>query len=390
MVPFFVAVIVAVWSPLAIGGIVRVPLAKRARSLEETKVMLRGVGGALRSTGHGSVNLGKPHSEMIYNIHNSQYLGPIKVGTPGESMLVVFDTGSANLWVPTHSPPGKVKHNIYRPSRSSTYVANDTVFEIMYGSGPVAGKYCQDTVAFAGLTLENYNFAAVDDLSGLGALYTNSPMDGILGMAFDALVNGGSKSPFGALVSSGQLDAPIFGFYLGEEKTSELVFGGVDPDHYTGDFTWVSLSSEQYWGVELEEVQIADRFFTSRFDAAIVDSGTSLIVGPAPEVDFLAYQIGAVFQQGMYLVSTHQPLPDIAFKFGGVSFTLTPSDYIMDVDMDAGVAILGLQGSEMPLWILGDVFMRPYYIAHDWGKKRLGFARSTAKPTKHWYSGLIR
>lgn len=130
--------------------------------------------------------------------------------------------------------------------------------------------------------------------------------------------------------------------------------------------------------MELQSIQIDDRYFVPRFDAAIVDSGTSLIVGPAPEVDFLAYHMGAVFQQGMYLVDIREPLPDIAFKFGGVEFTLTPQDYILDVDERAGVAILGFQGAQMPQWILGDVFMRPYYIAHDWGRKRLGFAQSTA------------
>lgn len=384
MAPLLAAALATVMASLALGDIVRVPLTKRARNVEDTKVMLRGIGEALRSTGNSSGKLGHPHNEVLYNIHNAQYLGEIEVGTPGQKMVVVFDTGSGNLWVPTYSPPGRVKHNIYRPWWSSTYVANDTDFQIMYGSGPVAGKYCQDNVAFAGLSLENYNFAAVDELRGLGQLYTNTPMDGILGMAFDAIVQGGSKSPFGALVSSGQLDEPVFGFYLGEGSTSELVFGGVDPAHYTGDFTWVSLSSATFWQVELQAIQIDDRYFVPRYDAAIVDSGTSLIVGPAPEVDFLAYHMGAVFQQGMYLVDIRESLPDIAFKFGGVEFTLTPQDYILDVDERAGVAILGLQGAQMPQWILGDVFMRPYYIAHDWGRKRLGFAQSTASKDKSY------
>lgn len=33
-----------------------------------------------------------------------------------------------------------------------------------------------------------------------------------------------------------------------------------------------------------------------------------------------------------------------------------------------------LAGSKM--WILGDIFMRKYYVQFDWGQQRLGFARA--------------
>jgi len=367
--------------PSALGGLVRVPLKKQERTSEETKKMLSRVGLALRSEAPKPGRLGAPHPEVMLNIHNTQYLGEIEVGTPGQKELVVFDTGSSNLWVPTKHTQGRVKHHIYNPKKSSTYTANDTVFQIMYGSGPVSGKFCQDDVSFAGMTLKNYNFAAVDNLQGLGQVYSESPMDGILGMAFDALVTGGSTSPFSALVASGQLDEPVFGFYLSKDDSeSELVFGGVDPAHYTGEFTWVPLSATTYWQVELQSVHIGAKSFDAKFGQAIVDSGTSLIVGPTPEVDFLAYQLGAQYYQGMYLADCSQPLPSIAFEFGGVSFAVEGADLVIDIQQ--GVCILGISGMNSPQWILGDVFMRPYYIAHDWGKKRLGFATSTAKYMK--------
>merc|ERR1711957_271265 len=55
-------------------------------------------------------------------------------------MGVVFDTGSSNLWVPNVNVNAKGKH-VYNEKKSSTYTADGRKFQIMYGSGPVAGYY---------------------------------------------------------------------------------------------------------------------------------------------------------------------------------------------------------------------------------------------------------
>jgi len=42
------------------------------------------------------------------------------------------------------------------------------------------------------------------------------------------------------------------------------------------------------------------------------------------------------------------------------------------------MCVLGIRGTSLrtPVWILGDTFMRKYYVQFDWGKKRVGFART--------------
>ena len=53
---------------------------------------------------------------------------------------------------------------------------------------------------------------------------------------------GGARPPFQNAVDQGLVPAPIFSFWLNRNAPSapggELVLGGVDPDHFTGEHTW--------------------------------------------------------------------------------------------------------------------------------------------------------
>ena len=97
---------------------------------------------------------------IIKDYENAQYYGQIEIGTPGQTLNVVFDTGSSNLWVPSVQKPN---HNVYDDSKSSSYVANGSTFAIQYGSGPVSGYYSRDLVTIGDISLTNYLFAEVNN-----------------------------------------------------------------------------------------------------------------------------------------------------------------------------------------------------------------------------------
>lgn len=356
--------------PLAAAELVRFPLKKREMSFQEVAESIHLSSSRLSSWAPSGDDV------VINDYMNAQYYGEVQVGTPGQKEEVIFDTGSANLWVP-NKKPFLSSHNLYNHGKSSTYQKNDTVFKIQYGSGPVSGVYSADDVTIGDLKLKAFTFAEVDDTSGLGLGYRFGKFDGILGLGWDAISVGGVPTVMKALVGSGQLPQPVFAFYLGNNQPGELVFGGVDQKHYTGDFSFVPLSSETYWQIALDGVKLGGSSVSST-KAAIVDSGTSLLAGPTAEVKDIADKLGAKSVLGKeYTVDCSQSLPDVSFTLGGKDYTLTKQDYILQ--QQGSTCILGLMGIDVPaphgpLWILGDVFMRKYYVQFDWGQKRLGFA----------------
>lgn len=88
----------------------------------------------------------------VTDFSDAQYFGPVTVG--GQDFKVVYDTGSSNLWVPSHScwSPACFLHKTYNSSKSTTYKKDDTPISISYGSGAVKGKDSVDSVTLGDLT----------------------------------------------------------------------------------------------------------------------------------------------------------------------------------------------------------------------------------------------
>lgn len=330
-----------------------------------------------------TIKIGSSGDIIINDYENAQYYGPISVGTPAQTMQVVYDTGSSNLWVPNKKPSIFSSHKIYKHDDSSTYKPNGTVFAVRYGSGPVSGFFSRDDINIGEYDVEDYNFAEVNNTKGLGLAYTIGKFDGICGMAWSTITEGGGPAPFEAIVNTGKLDKNVFAFYLGNSNgaTSELVIGGVDPKHYTGDFTFEPLIWEGYWQIALGDVTVNGDSQSSA-NKAIVDSGTSLLAGPKADVAKLAAAVGAKpvpiigKTTGEYEIDCNADAPDIVFKIGEKEYSLSKSDYVIS---SGGVCLFGMIGIDVPaphgpLWILGDVFMRKYYVQFDYQNKQLGFA----------------
>jgi len=227
--------------------------------------------------------------------------------------------------------------------------------------------------------VDDYLFAEVTDVSGLGVGYSIGKFDGICGMGWDSISVDGVQTPVQALVASGKLAEPVFGFYIGDNRNGELTLGGVNSDYFTGEFTYVPLKSKSYWEIALEGVKLNGDVVDSTTVNAIVDSGTSLMAGPTTVVKGIAKKLGATGILGKeYIIGCNKEF-EVAWTIDGQDYSFKNTD--MNI-ADGPLCIFGMMPIDIPaprgpLWILGDIFMRKYYTKFDVGQERIGFA-----PTK--------
>ncbi|NP_001003194.1 renin isoform X1 [Canis lupus baileyi] len=325
---------------------------------------------------------------VLTNYLDTQYYGEIGIGTPPQTFKVVFDTGSANLWVPsTRCSPLYTAceiHCLYDSSESSSYMENGTTFTIRYGSGKVKGFLSQDMVTVGGITVTQ-TFGEVTELPLIPFMLAK--FDGVLGMGFPAQAVGGVTPVFDHILSQGVLKEEVFSVYYSRNSHllgGEVVLGGSDPQYYQGNFHYVSISKTGSWQIKMKGVSVRSATLVCEEGCmVVVDTGASYISGPTSSLRLLMDTLGAQeLSTNEYVVNCNQvpTLPDISFHLGGRAYTLTSKDYVLqDPYGNEDLCTLALHGLDVPpptgpVWVLGASFIRKFYTEFDRHNNRIGFA----------------
>ncbi|KAH6944618.1 hypothetical protein HPB50_004269 [Hyalomma asiaticum] len=280
-----------------------------------------------------------------------QYFATLTIGTPPQNFKMLVDTGSSNFWVPSiDCDDSMVCRNSakFDCSKSSTCIKGRRTVRIRYSGGVVRGNMTVDNVGVASLTVAPYKFVEVGHSDG--KIYRKAQYDGIFGLAYPGLAQGGQIPLFDTMMRRNIVTERVFSIYLSkqpsEQNGGELYFGGIDTQRYTGDIHYVAVNERVHWQVPMDNIDVQGTQLCVGGCNAIVDSGNSFLSGPSDEVETLNNVIGANKTSAGF----------ITIPTGGAEcFTRIDSNRSGD-------------------WVLGAVFMRTYYTVFDRLQDRVGFA----------------
>ncbi|KAK8045840.1 aspartic peptidase domain-containing protein [Apiospora saccharicola] len=357
-----------------------------------------------------------------FNRTDNQWYSDISVGTPPQTLSVLWDTGSPYLLLPQSNCTSCGTHRLFNPANSSSFRAwPDTPINPLFATGADSIPFTQPegatchTVAIGDLSVPDQQLLLCDSYA---SVLDDQPIDGIIGLGVPSDDDSEVRPWFWNLFESGQLPSATFSFYTpaGSLDGAELTLGGMDQSKYKGDLAWTILSQGQPgapegWVVDHQAMVITsestDKDGTPKnpiqihnapgdvgtLGWAVLDTGTAFIQTPDNATAARTYaqispditQIDPAGAWGAPCDSLNAMAPHITFTLGSGAWTANVTmpksafnlgEYpgkpgICQAVFNSGVP--SFADDPTPIWILGSPLLKAYYTVWDGTNSKVGW-----------------
>ncbi|KAH0527031.1 hypothetical protein TsFJ059_002075 [Trichoderma semiorbis] len=287
----------------------------------------------------------------------------LNVGTPPQTLTVVFDTGSSDV-----EPASQLQANV-----------------------EIEGVISRDVISVAGLQLQDFQFGLITNQSAaLGV----DPFDGIVGMGFSSGLTTGPHTFIGGVNGSGQIPQAVYGLYLTPQSVghAEISLGGVDSSKLVSEINYIPVfpATGQFNGT-FEKVYVDNAITNVSSNYAIYDSGTANIVAPKNDAEEIYAMISpdikpvdTVRTYGIPCSKLKDIKSSISFVIGGRNYTI-PSQELsvgpISDQPDICQTLINSSGDEAnSLWVIGGSLLKYYYTVWDIENVRFGLAQTLHSP----------
>lgn len=354
---------------------------------------------AKKAPSGSTTEAGEVTAEDIQN--DSEYLCPVSIGTPAQTVMLDFDTGSSDLWVWSTLLPTSIRsqgatsgHVIFDSTKSSTFkTSKGETWKIFYGdSSSASGTVGTDKITIGGLTITGQ---AIELASKLSTQFEQGQGDGLLGLAWGNINTVTPKqvqTPVENMISEAAIPktAELFTANLGswrdadepDKGVSFYTFGYIDQDVIKAsgqEISWTPVDNSQgFWMFNSASATVNGQTVAQTGNTAIADTGTTLalvadatckaIYDAIPGSKYDSQQQGYLFPSN----TTADQLPVITFAVGDKQFIVQKED-LGFADAGNGMVYGGIQSrGTMTFDILGDTFLKGIYAIFDQGNSRFG------------------
>ena len=313
----------------------------------------------------------------LTNFKDSEYSGPLKIGSQNEEFIVKYDTGSHWLWIPHPDCEGCPTNHSLDPNSSATYSTKMKSKTIEYSTGRVEGIISNDNIAVGDSSPVNIDFVHTKKTSGL----EDMECDGAIGLSLATPDQG--KLLVDVLYETGAINKREFMVYIGKEgfDDSYIEFGEYQGNKTNGTVLEVKPDGNSgtyyHWNVTLDILHYKNTIQELSTYNTVWDTGTSTIGFPVRDFSLLLFSIAD--ERGLYYVpglgfgydckNVDDNNSDLHFKFGNKEVKVSPHEFLI---FHQGFCIIDLfEIGDSDYILLGGSFLRGSRVLHDQENKQI-------------------